>query len=163
MTSTSSRSGPVWISWSSVQLSAMSCTWVSICTGWGIKGLRAALRRRTCGYWLRSSTWPGSAHLQPRRPNISWAVSKGTWSAKRGRGFCPSTLLWWDPARSLMSSSGALSTGKTWTCWSRSRGGQDKSSEAWNPSPVRKGWESQGCSAWRREGSGFTLLQPSST
>jgi len=31
------------------------CTWVGatsgINTGWGLKGLRAALRRRTWGYW----------------------------------------------------------------------------------------------------------------
>jgi len=27
-------------------------------------------------------------------------------------------------------------------------------SKGWNPSAVRKGWESWGCSAWRREGCG---------
>ena len=41
--------------------SAGSCAWVgetpSINTGWGMKGMRAALRRRTLGCWLtRSST-----------------------------------------------------------------------------------------------------------
>jgi len=32
-----------------------------------------------------------------------------------------------------------------------------KWSEGWNTTPVRKDWESQGCSAWRREDSGETL------
>jgi len=41
--------------------------------------------------------------------------------AGQGRSFCCSTLLW-----STVSSSEALSTGKTWTCWSRSRGGPQK-------------------------------------
>ena len=45
---------------------------------------------------------------------------------------------------------GALSTGKTWSCWSRSRGGPQKWSEGWNTSPTRTVWESWGCSAWRR-------------
>jgi len=35
-----------------------------------------------------------------------------------------------------------LSTGKTWTFWSGSRGMPQKWSEGWNISPVRKGWES---------------------
>ena len=34
-------------------------------------------------------------------------------------------------------------------------------SEGWYPSAGRRGWESWGCSAWRREGSRETLLQPS--
>jgi len=37
-----------------------------------------------------------------------------------------------------------------------------KWSEGWSTSAVRKGWECWGCSAWRREGSGETLEQPSS-
>ena len=74
-----------------------------------------------------------------------------------------SALLWWDPPWSPVCSSGALSTGRTWTCWSWSRGGPQKWSEDWNTSAVRKGWDSWGCAACRREGSGDTLKQPSST
>ena len=33
----------------------------------------------------------------------------------------------------------------------------------WSTSPMRTGWESWGCSAWRRGGCRETLLQPSST
>jgi len=51
----SSRSGPVWMSWGSTRPSARSCIWVraapAIDTDWGMKGLRAALLRRTWGYW----------------------------------------------------------------------------------------------------------------
>ena len=35
--------------------------------------------------------------------------------------------------------------------------------KGWSTSPVRTGWESWGCSAWRRQGSGEALLQSSST
>lgn len=41
----------------------------------------------------------------------------------------------------FVSSTGLLSTGKTWTCWSGFRGGLQKLSAGWNTSPVRKGWE----------------------
>ena len=74
------------------------------------------------------------------------------WPAGWGRWFCPSTLLSWDPTCSTTCSSGIPSTSKTWTCWSGSRGGPWKQSEGWNTSPVKKGWESWGCSASRREG-----------
>jgi len=39
----------------------------------------------------------------------------------------------------LESSSGALSTRRTWTCWSRSREGPQKWSEGWSTSPMRTG------------------------
>ena len=78
-------------------------------------------------------------------------------------GILPSAPLWWDPTWSPASSYGALSTGKTWTCWRGSRGGPQKFSERWNTSPMRRGWASWGCSAWGREGCRDTLEQPSST
>ena len=43
------------------------------------------------------------------------------------------------PYLSPASSSEALSTGKSWTCWNRSKGGPQKWSEGWNTSAVRKG------------------------
>ena len=118
-------------------------------------------------YWgegLGGAGWQTSyVHLQPRRPTVSWAASRETWPAGQGKWFCPSTLLWRNPTWSSASSSGALSTGKTGNCWSGSRQGPQKLSEGWNTSPVRKGWESCGCSACRSEGSRDTLRQPSST
>ena len=85
-------------------------------TGWAENGLREALRRRTWGCWLmRSSTWPSNRCSQPRRQTISWAAPKAGWPAGQGRGFCTSALLSWDPTWSPAFSSGALSTGKTWT------------------------------------------------
>ena len=108
-----------------------------------------------CNFTLRDL----ATCLQPRRPTISWDASKEAWPAGWGRWFCPSTLLWWDSTWSPASSSGALSTGKTWTSWIGSRGGPQKWSEGCNTFPVRKGWESWACTAWRREGCG----EPSST
>ena len=107
---------------------------------------------RTWGYWwMKSSTWPGSVHLQPRRPTVSWAASKAPWSAGQGSRFCPSSLLWWDPTQNTACRPGAPSTRRTWSCWSGSRGGPQRWSEGWSTSPSRKGWESWGCSAWRRQ------------
>jgi len=106
---------------------AKSCTWVraipSTHTVWAENGLRAVLRRRTWGCWLRSSTWPSNMCLQPRRSTVSWAASPAAWPAGWGRGFYPSTLLFWDPTWRPACSSGALSTGQTWTCWSGAKGG----------------------------------------
>jgi len=50
-----------------------------------------------------------------------------------GRGFCPSAPLWWDPSGSPASSSGAPSTGQTWTCWSGARGGHKNDLRAGAP------------------------------
>ena len=165
-TLTDLRAGPGRTSWSLTRLSAWSCTWFeeipSTNTGWAEKRLVAALRRRTQLCCLtRRSAWPHNMCSQPRRPTVSWAASKAAWPAGRGRWFC--TLLWWDLTQSPASSYGAPSTRRTWTCWSGSRGVPQRWSKGWNTSPMRKGWESWGCSAWRREGGGETWLQPSST
>ena len=155
---TSSRSGPVWTSWGSIRPRRGSCTWVrattSINTGWGINGFGTALLRETWGYWwMKSWTWVNNTHQQCRRPTVS--ASKEVWPAGWGGGILPL----YSPA----SSSGALSTGGTWTCWSRSRRGSQQQSEGWNASPTTKDWDSWGCSACRREGCGETLQQPFST
>ena len=40
------------------------------------KGLRAALPRRTWGYWwMKSCTWESDVRLQPRKPTVSWGDS----------------------------------------------------------------------------------------
>jgi len=44
-------------------------------------------------------------------------------------------LLWGHPTQSLVSSSGALSTGQTWTCWSGARGGHRNDQRAGTPLP----------------------------
>ena len=123
-----------------------------------IENKRAALSRRTWEYWLtRSSTCLSRVHLQPRRPTVSCAASKEGWPAGRGRWFCPSALLRWNPTWSIVCTSGALSTGKTWTCLSRSRGRPQKWWEGWNTSPVRTGRESWGYSTCSRQGFKETL------
>ena len=67
--------------------------------------------------------WLAMCARSPEGPTVSGAASKAAWPAGRGRAFCPSAPLWWDPTWSPVSSSGALSTGQTWSCWSGSRGG----------------------------------------
>jgi len=94
---TSFRSGPLWTLRSSTR-SARSCIWVgatsAINTAWGMKGLRAALPRRTWEYWWKKSwTWATNVRSQPRKPTIFWAASWEEWSAGWGRWFCPSTPL----------------------------------------------------------------------
>ena len=84
-----------------------------------MNGLWAALWKRTWGYWwMKIWTWADNVLLHTRKPTIFWAASKAVSPRDWGRRFCPSALLWWDLTWSTASSSGALSTGKTQTCWS---------------------------------------------
>lgn len=115
---TSLRSGFTWMSSGWTRSNARWYTWVrtapGINKGWGQKGLRADLRR-TWGYWcMKNWIWAGSVHLQARKPATSWVASKTSWTAGWMRGFSLSALLYQDPTSSSASSSGILSTGKTW-------------------------------------------------
>lgn len=56
------------------------------------------------------------------------------------------TLRLWDLTWYTASSSGSLSI---WMSWSRSREDPQKRSDGWFTSPVKKGWKSCGCSAWK--------------
>ena len=64
---------------------------------------------------------------------------------------------------STTSRPGATSTRKTWSCPSRSRGGPQRQSKGCSISPMKKGWGSWVWSAWRKECSRETSLQPSTT
>ena len=149
---------PMWTSWSSTRQSARSSTWIrailNICTDWGMKGLRAALWRRPWG----TSGW--KVGHEPRKPTISLAASKAAWPSGQGRWLCPSSLLWWDPTWSLAFSSGATSTGKTWTCWSE---GHKSDQRAGTPLLWEKAEGVGAISALRRAGCGETLLRSFST
>ena len=97
-------------------------------------------RRMDCeqpwGEGLGGASWWEAQHdpaMCACSPAVSWAASKAVWPAGRGRGFCPSAPLWWDPTGSPASSSGALNTGETWTCWSGSRGGHKNDQGAGTP------------------------------
>ena len=50
-----------------------------------------------------------------------------------GRDSAPLVCSWWEPTWSPATSSGSLSTGETWTCWSRSRGGCKNDQRAGTP------------------------------
>jgi len=165
---TSSRSGPLWTSWGSTRPSARSCTWVrstpSINTGWSMKGLRSALLRRTWeDWWMQSCTWPGNVCSQPRKSIISWAASPAAWPPGRERGFCPSAPLWWDPHLESCVQLWSPQHSTDMDLLERGQRRPQRWPTGWSTSPTRKGWESWGCSDWRREGSRETLLQPSST
>ena len=78
---------------------------------------------------MKSWTWADNMRSQPRMPtSVPWAASREAWPAGRGRGFCPFTVLWWDPTWSPVSSSGALSTRR-----SGSGGGPQRWSKAGAP------------------------------
>jgi len=62
--------------------------------------------------------------LATQKANCTLGCIKSSMDSRSRRGFCPSTVLC--PTWSLVSSSGVLSTGETWTCWSGSRGGPQK-------------------------------------
>jgi len=74
--------------------------------------------------------------LAAQKPILSWAASKQVRSREVILPLYSSLV---NPILSPASSSGALSTRKTWTCYRISRGGSQKCSEGWNTSPVSKG------------------------
>ena len=161
------RGGPVETTWSSIRASARSCTWVrqsqpQIQAGrrmdweqpWGA-GLGGAGWREaqhdpaTCAHSSEGQPYPG-LHQKQHGQQV------------KGRGFCPSAPLWWDSTWSTVFSSGALSTGKIWTCWSRSRGGHRNDQRAGTPLLWGKA-DRVGVVKSGEEGSRDTLLRPSTT
>jgi len=101
----------------------------------------------TCARSPESQRCPGLHQKQP-----GWQVN--------GEVILPLCSALVDPAWSTASSYGALSTGKTWTCGIGSRGGPENDQRAGAPLLMKK---NECCSAWRKEGSGDSLLQPFST
>ena len=77
------------------------------------------------------------------------------WPAGWRRGFCPSAPLWWDPPRSPASSSGALSKGQTWTCWSGAREGHKSDLRAGAPLLRGKAERAGSVQAGEEEGPGW--------
>jgi len=96
-------------------------------TGWVENGLRAVLRRRIWECQLvKDSTWASKAN------HILGCIKRNVTRDWR-RWLCPSTLFSWGPTWSTVFSSGAPSTRRTESCWSRSRGGPWRWSEGWFP------------------------------
>ena len=165
-TFTGFSSESMWTSWGSRGPSARSYIWV-----------RAIPRINESGRWTdwEQPCWEGlgdtGGHKNGHEPVMcDWSPESqpypGLNQKKCGQqtdGGHFDSLLWWEPAWSTASSSGALSIAKRWTCWRGSRGGPRKLSEGWNTSPMRKGWESWGYSAFRRQDFGDTTYEPSST
>ena len=83
-------------------------------------------------------------------------------NCQKVKGDDSAPLLWQDPTCVLCPSL-EPSVQKGRDLLERVKRRPQKWSEGWSTPPMRKGWESWGCSAWRREGSTETLLQPSST
>ena len=144
---TSSRSGPLWTTWGSTRPSARSCTWV---------GATPAVNWEQSGREVLGGTggWKAEHELTEGKPyhglhpqQCGQQVEGENSAPLLCSGETPPGLL-----RTALEPSDLF-----WTCWSRSRGGPQKWSEGWNTSPVGKGWESWGCSAWRGEGSRDTL------
>lgn len=83
------------------------------------------------GYlWMKSWPWADSMYLQPESQLCSGPGE--VWPAGPGACLCPSTLLLWEPTWNTASGTGALSTRKMWTYWSRSSRGPQKRSDGLN-------------------------------
>jgi len=95
--------------------------------------LKAGLRRRTWGWWMKNSTWVSNMHLQSRKQTLPWAASKEMWPAGQGRWFSHFTPLLWNLICSTVFKSEVLNIGKTWTCWGVSRGGYENYQRAGAP------------------------------
>jgi len=117
-----------------------------------MKGWRAALRRRTWGCWEAQhdlAVCTGSPEDQP---------SPGLHPQQRGhrvRGrilpLC-STLL--RPLGSPASSSGALSTGQSWSCGSGARGGPSNDTRAGTPLLRGKAGRAGAAQPWEEKAAG---------
>jgi len=92
----------------------------------------------------------GDSPSQSRVPKIG--ALGGVWAAGRGRFSSPSTLPWWGPICSAVSSAGLPSSRKMRNYWREFSGGLWGWWGDWSISPTRRGWGSWACSAWRREG-----------
>ena len=114
--------------WSSTRASGGSCTWEGTTpltsTGSGLTCCRAALWRGTwVSWWTTSWPWASSVPWLPRRPTVSWGALSRVWPAGQGRFPSASTLPWWDPIWSTLSSSGLPSSGKMRNYCRESSGG----------------------------------------
>lgn len=89
--------------------------------GDGMNGLRTALQRRTWGWWMKGwkklaiGTHSPQSQLSPGLPPKQ--------CGQQGKGEHSASLLWLAPLWSAGLSSGVSSRGRTWTAWSKSRGG----------------------------------------
>lgn len=115
-------------SWWSTRSSERSCTWVRAIsntnTGWARDGLRTALRKSIWGCRLmKSLMWASSVSLPPRKPTMPWAASKEVQLMGQSRWLSPSTLYLWDLTWSTWVFNSWVSSTRTWSCRSGSRGG----------------------------------------
>jgi len=133
-----------------------------MCTDWEKSSLRAALGKRTWGsWWMKSHTRASSMFLQPGRPTVSQVASKEGWPVESERWLsvlCPCSceapfgVLHPGLGASAQDSSGAVGVGPEEGHKDDPRAG---SSLLW----VKL--EGAGL-VFLEEGSGETLLQPSS-
>lgn len=93
-------------------------------------------------FWTWPSTWPCSPknqlHLGLHQEKCNQQVKKGDFSP-----------LLQSPDSTCVQIWGSLH--KKWLCCSESIGGTWIGSKWWNTSPIKKAWESWGCSVWRRK------------
>lgn len=75
---------------------------------WEKNSLKTTLWRRSqVSCWMKSWPWASSICVQTRRPTISLAASKDTWSIRTERELSPSTLPLWGPIWNIVSRPGA--------------------------------------------------------
>jgi len=78
-------------------------------------------------------------------------------------GILPLCSVLMRPPRSPVSSSGALSTGQSWSCWSGARGGHSNDSRAGTPLLGGKAERAGAAQPAEEKALGETLEQPAST
>lgn len=113
--------------------------------------------------WHKAVMW---THSPASQPPLGLHQKQRGQQVKRGNS--ASAPLWYNSKWTTASSSGVLSTEKTWTFWNGSkfippaflcsREGPRKGSGVWITSPMRTGWHCYGWFPCRREGSKETLL-----
>jgi len=113
-------------------------------------------------WWTRSWKWASSVRLLPGMPTASWAASKERWQQGR-KGIVPLCSALLRPPLQYWVQAWGSQHNKDMELLESVQRRPQRYSEGWSTSPMKKGWRSWAGSAWGREGSGETSLQPSST
>ena len=157
------RSGPVWTSWGSTRPSAGPASGSGQCRyqyRLEDEGTESSPAEKYLEVLVDEKLeWPSNVRLQSRGPTVSRAASPAVEPAGWGTPLLHSDEA---PSSSPASSSGALSTVKTWSCWSGARGGHKRDPRAGVPLLWGQAERAGAVQPGEEKAAGRTLMQPSS-
>lgn len=148
------RNGLMGTSWNSIKRTSKLyiCSGITLCTltCWELTSWRAAQQKRPLGYRWIPSCWAISVPLQQKKTMVSYAVDRALPEGWTQKDHHPAPVLGAGETHlGSLSKSGLPSTRETRSYWRHSNKGPQKWLRYWSISPIKKGWESWDCLAWR--------------